>query len=176
MHNNFPAKINFNCSFWTSDQPGEALEDQTYEEIPMDESLLESSMREIRFSQTVPVSPVKVYELNYSNANASCNLNICKSNVNFTWLWEKTCEQTIYCPLLSGNTCGDYGLTLNNDQDICQQSTIYKSDLKHKSSLELWFENSANISLHCYYWCHNNVAAMFWNTSLDTDLLIDIVS
>ena len=167
--------IDLNCSFWTSDQPGEALGNQNFEEIPLDESLLESSMREIQFNQTVPVSPVKVYELKYTNTNSKCHSKICKAEIDFTWLWDKTCVQKLYCPLLSGNICGDYGLSLN-DEDICHSSTIFKSILKHESVLELWYQDSANISLHCYYWCHNNVAAMFWNTSLDTELLIDIVS
>ena len=63
-----------------------------------------------------------------------------------------------------------------NDQYICHTNSIYKTNLEHRSSFKLWYQNSANISIHCYYWCHNNVAAIFWNTSHDTDLLIEIVS
>ena len=83
------ATLDFNCSFWTSDKPGDALEKHNFEEIPLDESLLQKSVIEIMFNQTVPISPVKVYELSYTDDNVSCPSNICNAEINFTWLWEK---------------------------------------------------------------------------------------
>ena len=83
------SKIEFDCSFWTSDKPGDALEKHNFEEIPLDESLLQKSVIEIMFNQTVPISPVEVYELSYNDNSVSCPSNICKAEIDFTWLWEK---------------------------------------------------------------------------------------
>ena len=95
----------------------------------------------------------------------------------FNWHWEDSCEAAIFCPELTDNTCGDYGLNLitYDTNAICQQDHLYETVLYDQAVLKLWYVPGSLFNLQCYFWCNNSLAAKFWNSSYDAEILIKVV-
>ena len=174
----------FNCNIWITEE-GSNYEYPTLiepaEKLPVSDHVMQTFSEKVHFGTQVPISPVKLYQLHLRDLDkVDCSQEICEVRVNFTWHWEAPCEASIYCTHLKDNICGDYGLKMvledKKSKDICQESVYTKFLLHSEAQLSLWFINGKlDFNARCYFWCQNDLAAKFWNTSLDTRLLIDLV-
>ena len=169
------SKVDIHCTIWTSTHPAKLHIQHDPEKFPLNKTWTESHSISANFQSTVPVSPIKIYEINFKNDSMKCETEFCTRKINLTWHWEEPCEEFFYCHHLSSNVCEDFGIDIGQES-ICHSQKIYRSTLFDETSIELWWTADGNFDLRCHYWCHNDVAALFWNSSIDTNLLLDIVS
>lgn len=169
--------LDVDCILWTSSESYQWLNESMHDPLPFNHSWLSGHVVEIDFNEkSIDVSPTKVYKINGDHEDTTkCQDEICSQKIELIWHWDEPCEENLHCPFLSSNICESFGLILNDKIDICQSNKSYiLEQSKDPMSLELWFKNNSAFDYQCYFWCHNDLATRFWNSSLDTDLLIDV--
>lgn len=119
-------------------------------------------MRQISMGQSgsptnsVVLSPVNVYEVSINQGSfQSCDNEDqkCSVSLQLNWLARNEGRFSIICPVLDGNSCGDHGLALNED-NICHQGEIHNGILGKDQSLtlSLWYVPHALFSINCFLW------------------------
>ncbi len=79
--------------------------------------------------------------------------------MEFSWLGDNDggCSGAIVCPRLENNVCGDYGLTVDAERQICRPpGTSYPIALDVTGaviSLRLWSEQGAEVDFQCFLYC-----------------------
>ena len=169
-------RADIDCILWTSDQPSVQIENVPKGNPPQKKF---NDSTDIDFSHSYPLSPVQTYRFSVDSKDLNgCFNDTCVANMYFNWHWEDSCTASIFCPEMTHNTCGDYGLNLLTDHSypICHEDLLYQTDLTDQATINLWYVPGAVFGLQCYFWCNNSLAAKFWNSSYDAEILIKVVS
>lgn len=123
-------------------------------QIGRESHLQQISINSSNSSNGVAVSSVNVYEVALNQGLfGPCNDEKCFASVEINWLARNEGQFSLICPVLDGNTCGDHGLTLN-EESLCHQGVIQTGVLSKNQSLvlSLWYVPHALFNINCYLW------------------------
>ena len=163
------------CLLWGSDLPKQVPKHPMLDDLPFNLSWAETHSTSVSFEQAIDLSPTKLYHIHSNESLSKCNQSLCLHSLSLNWHWEEACIQSFYCTKVSSSICEDYGFLID-ETPVCYQNHLYKYDLDYSSTLTFWNAIGASPEYDCYFWCHNDLAAMFWKSSIKTDLLLEIVS
>ena len=87
----------------------------------------------------------------------------------FRWQGRNSCKAKVYCPLLNGNICGDYGIdllrlasngTLASTEAFCYEGELSSFTMKGGEyiTLRLWYHKHIQheSKAQCFLWCNGN--------------------
>lgn len=135
--------------------------------------------------QSLDVSPYRLYRLTMTHLNATtaaknavstAGPNVAVAEVVFKWKrpTSNSCRFTFVCTQLTGNACGDFGVSLSSGgptglqepqtRDVCHPNVthrgeLFSSDQNGKGmSVGLWYVvtstgKPAMFNATCYFWC-----------------------
>ena len=163
------ASFDVNCYFWCTstgnlppliqDVPGDkGLSDQLseLEQTSQDFVNLVPYFNDV----TVFLSPIKVEHITVNSIPMkSCGDNVCEHSRTLKWQGKGSCTFGFTCPILKGNPCGEYGLSLSYQSEhdqLCFTNTVRKHNIQSgdEMSVQLWYQKDApSLSFSCYAWC-----------------------
>ncbi|TRY78589.1 hypothetical protein TCAL_04995 [Tigriopus californicus] len=158
------AQFDFKCFLWCTEN-GQLPEDKPSATVKKELIVKIMNGSEITKQVTdedTPVAPSTIYKaIGNSSQLQVCQETTCSKTFKFTWYGDAICQAKLVCPTLTGNTCGDYGMSLtfpDNQLKVCQESYLYEGDLTTNQGLELelWYSQSSLFTYECYLWCTEN--------------------
>lgn len=78
---------------------------------------------------------------------------------HFGWTRDVSCHAHFICPVLDGNVCGDYGVTIDfgtdGETNVCYPRVSYRGEVTKDDlvTIALWFYEGAKYEAGCYFWC-----------------------
>lgn len=136
-----------------------------------------------------PISHHAVYEVEFAHdGSPECKdsmeaMGMCQSAYSFAWIQRQMCELTFTCATMSGNVCGDYGVTLSvgndNSSTVCYPRTkqLWEIKMQDRIAVRSWFAKTAVFNAKCYLWCTRGGLVPSFNEShqADQDLIRKLV-
>ena len=110
-----------------------------------------------KLSEIEPTSlaPTVLYFLDVSkNSTIGGNMSIILNQY-----FSHECEFKLFCSKLDKHPCGDYKLSIpnqNKDIPICNQKELFSVKMKSELLLNLWYSKKSSYELKCYAWCTPN--------------------
>ena len=109
----------------------------------------------------VMMSMTKLYNISIWNGKIkqnNCEDNVCSSKKALKWSGKGSCTFMFACTLMSGNTCGDYGLVLSYggvETTICHQNQYVSYSLATTDEIDIsmWSVMNTTTNMHCFAWC-----------------------
>ena len=102
------------------------------------------------------------------------------------WLGDYSCSAHFMCPVLKGNVCGNFGITLSNFEkgenktDVCYENACFLGKIEDsgKIEIELWHSPNAEYEAECFFWCttDGNLPAPSPNSSQNNALIETLVT
>ena len=119
------------------------------------------------------ISPVIAYTIEINDTDVPLCLNAEEPCVVLEeFVPRQDCTFGLMCPVLEGNVCGSYGVTLSTStadgdvQDVCHDGELYTGSVDHHLftfhntfhnedgvELKLWYTNGAKFRAECFFWC-----------------------
>ena len=126
------------------------------------------------------MTSVKIYHLAMDGEHCSGNYTDRVSHHhNFIWHGQEACQSRMVCSKLSGNPCGDYGVSVGDSsgkkkhnfnfdfpnytffllsvekKTLCLKGDLHRGQVEPHTSLsvEIWHVPSPDMNMSCYLWC-----------------------
>lgn len=110
-----------------------------------------------KLQDLVYLSSASIYHVKLSNNDFKDNSSLSKLSTQFKWLGEQRCLSRFICAKLSGNVCGDFSLTAQ-DEEVCRPGQVFKGEVNPNGifTLDLWTLKLKEMEASCYLWCTFN--------------------
>ena len=177
-------------------------------------SLNESSSQETQ-QKSLALSSTSVYRVKLNNSivpeckpiqclTPPCPIRRCTTNYKFQWFQDEDCSAVFVCPEIQGNSCGDFGISIDFPEEeprqvsiqyfdivflshlphfkiqVCYEGELHSTNVSFYSISEVsvWYLQQSEFSINCLFWCSNQGTIPLKPnvTDADEELVEDLVS